>query len=105
MNERRTFIFPSPANDNYTEKQLARMAEVSGEKVSAMEVVFNASRTQELFRWKEHKVNAMRAKIARYTDIEVRDAINRSSLEDWEVDPVYFFTLVEKLRSPGPADG
>lgn len=104
MSERRPG-YKTAANDNFPEKQPAQVATVEGRTLTAMELVFSLSRTQEPIRWKEYKVNQMRLKVRDYTDTQIIRYILESTEQEWEEDPVYFFCLVEKLKTPDPIDG
>lgn len=98
--EAKIIVFPSPANDNRTERAKEASTEVDGQKIVGIRLTERASRVTEPFRWKEYKVLDMQRKVMGLGEANIVRYINESTPEDWKLDPVYFYALVEHLQNP-----
>lgn len=73
-------------------------------KESELQIVFNRHREENPRVWTEEKLDEYRKRLSIVADRALITRLNESTPHEWNVDPRYFFIVLERLNAPVEVD-
>lgn len=86
------------ANDNAEQRKHSTVLDRTRE--SEIQAVFTRDREEHPERWKEYKLDEYRQRLSIVHDEVLIERFNAEDPRMWEVDPRYFYILLERVNRP-----